>query len=191
MRPERRPRGADLTPEQRARIEAIRAENRTPDARAREAAIREEYAGRPDLDELVRQGKADAERVTTMGALGALLKATAAVRRARLAKGLSLTEVSRRSGLPLATLSRLEAGKNPRPTFETFARYAAGVGLDVDISVREREESQRPPSSREDEVLAVRAADLDRLLSMIHGQVDAIRSASLPALSPGPAVSES
>ena len=178
MRPERRPRGADLTPEQRARIETIRAENRTPEARARQAATREEYADRPGLDELVRQGKADPERVTTMGALGALLKATAAVRRARQAKGLSLTEVSRRSGLPLATLSRLEAGKNPRPTFETIARYAAGVGLDVDISVRERGESQRPPSSGEDEVLAVRAADLDRLLSMIHGQVDAIRAGS-------------
>jgi transcriptional regulator with XRE-family HTH domain len=173
-----------LTPEQRARIEAIRAENRMPEARARQAAIREEYADKPGLDELVRQGKADAERVTTMGALGALLKATADVRRARQTKGLSLTEVSRRSGLPLATLSRLESGKNPRPTFETLARYAAGVGLYVDVSVRERGEKQREPSGREDEVLAVRAADLDRLVSMIHGQVDAIRAASHAAPSP-------
>jgi transcriptional regulator with XRE-family HTH domain len=184
MRPERTPRGTDLTPEQRARIEAIRAESRTPEARARQAAIREEYADRPGLDELVRRGQADPERVTTMGALGALVKATADVRRARQAKGLSLTEVSRRSGLPLATLSRLESGKNPRPTFETLARYAAGVGLDLAISVRERGESPRQPSGPEDEVLAVRAADLDRLLSVIHGEVDAIRAAAHAGHSP-------
>jgi hypothetical protein len=38
-----------LSPEQRARIEAIRAKDRTPDARAREAAIRAEYADKPAL----------------------------------------------------------------------------------------------------------------------------------------------
>ena len=83
MGTERRPRGSDLTPEQRTRIEAIRAANRTPEARAREAAIREEYTDKPGRDELVRRGEIDPERTTTMAALGALLKATAAVRRVR------------------------------------------------------------------------------------------------------------
>ncbi len=178
MGAERKPRGSDLTPEQRARIEAVRAANWTPEARARQAAIREEYADKPGLDELIRRGKVDPERITTMGAIGALLKATAAVRRAREAKGLSLTEVSRRSGLPLPALSRLESGKNPRPTFETLARYAAGVGLELDVVVRERAQTDRRPSPSGDEVLAVRAADLDRLLAMIHGQIDALRASS-------------
>jgi transcriptional regulator with XRE-family HTH domain len=171
-------RGSDLTPEQRARIEAIRAANRTPEARARQAAIREEYADKPGLDELIRREEVDPERITTMGALGALLKAMAAVRRAREAQGISLTEVSRRSGLPLPALSRLESGKNPRPTFETLARYAAGVGLDIDIVVRRREERDRSPSTAPDEILAVRSADLDRLLSTLHGQIDTLRASS-------------
>jgi transcriptional regulator with XRE-family HTH domain len=183
MDAERKPRGSNLTPEQRARVEAIRAASRTPEARARQAAIREEYVDRPGLDTLIRGGKVDPGRITTMGALGALLKATAEVRRAREAKGLSLTEVSRRSGLPLPALSRLESGKNPRPTFETLARYAAGVGLEIDIVVRERAEGERRPPATEDEVLAVRAADLDRLLAMIHGQIDALRAASHKAAS--------
>ena len=72
-----------MTPEQRGRIEAIRAANRNPEARARQAAIRAEYADKPSLDELIRQEKIDPERITTMGAIGALLKATAAVRGAR------------------------------------------------------------------------------------------------------------
>jgi transcriptional regulator with XRE-family HTH domain len=178
MGAERQPRGSDLTPEQRARIEAIRAASRTPEARARQAAIREEYADKPGLGDLIRAGKVDPERIMTMGGLGALLKATAAVRRAREAKGLSLTEVSRRSGLPLPALSRLESGKNPRPTFETLARYAAGVGLEVDVVVRERVESGGRSADAGDEVLAVRAADLDRLLSVIHGQIDALRASA-------------
>jgi transcriptional regulator with XRE-family HTH domain len=171
-------RGSDLTPEQQERIEAIRAANRTPEARAHQAAIRAEYADKPGLDELIRREEVDPERITTMGALGALLKATAAVRRAREAQGISLTEVSRRSGLPLPALSRLESGKNPRPTFETLARYAAGVGLEVDVVVRQRDGRGRSPTAAEDEVLAVRSADLDRLLATIHGQIDALRASS-------------
>lgn len=178
MGAEGKPRGSDLTPEQRARIHAIRAANRTPEARAREAAIREQYADRPGLDELIRRGEVVPERITTMGAVGALLKATAAVRRAREAKGLSLTEVSRRSGLPLPALSRLESGKNPRPTFETLARYAAGVGLEVEVVVRDGASGERRSAAGGDEVLAVRAADLDQLLAMIHGRIDALRASS-------------
>jgi transcriptional regulator with XRE-family HTH domain len=178
MGAERTARGSDLTPEQKARIEAIRAANRTPEARARQAAIREQYADKPGLDELIRRGEVDPERITTMGAMGALLKATAAVRRAREARGLSLTEVARRSGLPLPTLSRLESGKNPRPTFETLARYAAGVGLEVDVVVRERVVTDRRPDTQADEILAIRAGDLDQLLSMIHGRIEALRASS-------------
>jgi transcriptional regulator with XRE-family HTH domain len=172
-------RGSDLSSEQKARIEAIRTANKTPEARARQAAIRAEYAKKPGLDELIRLGSVDPDRITKMGAVGAVLKATAAVRRAREAKGLSLAEVSRRSGLPLPTLSRLEAGKNLRPTFETLARYAAGVGLDLNIVVGERAAPARSPSSAEDEILTVRSEVIDRLLITIHREIDALRASSL------------
>lgn len=174
-----KPRGSDLTPEQRARIETIRAANRTPEARARQAAIREEYVERPSLDELVRRKEVAPDRITTMGAMGTLLKATATVRKARETKGLSMTEVSRRSGLPLPTLSRLESGKNAHPTFETLARYAVGVGLELEVVVRARvQDGERRPVAEGDEVLAVRSADLDQLLAMIHGRIDALRASS-------------
>jgi transcriptional regulator with XRE-family HTH domain len=178
MRAEGKARSLELTPEQQERIEAIRAAHRTPEARARQAAIREEYADRPGLDELIRRGEVDPDRITTMGAVGALLKAAVAVRKARDAKGLSLTEVSRRSGLPLPTLSRLESGKNPRPTFETLSRYAAGVGLELEVVVRDSAKSERPTTAERDEVLTVRAADLDQLLAMIHRRIDALRASS-------------
>ncbi len=89
--------------------------------------------------------------------------------------------MARRSGLPLPALSRLESGKNPRPTFETVACYAAGVGLEVDVVVRERGEHERTSSTEENEVLAVRSSDLDRLLATIHGQIDALRASALGA----------
>jgi transcriptional regulator with XRE-family HTH domain len=178
MEAERKTRGSDLTPEQRARIEAIRAANRTPEARARQEAIREEYAAKPGLDELICRGEISPERITTMGAMGALLKATADVRNSREAQGLSLTEVARRSGLPLPALSRLESGKNPRPTFETLARYAAGVGLEVDVIVRERAPAHRRPTAQGDEMLVIRAADLDQVLAKIHGQIEALRDSA-------------
>jgi transcriptional regulator with XRE-family HTH domain len=178
-------RGADLTPEQRARIEAIRAASRTPEARASQAAIREAYAEKPSLGELIRRGEVAPDRITTMGAIATLLKATAAIRKSREAKNLSLTDVSRRSGLPLPTLSRLESGKNPRPTFETLSRYAMGVGLELEIVVRDQVPGcEERPADQEDEVLAVRAADLDQLLAMIHGRIDALRVSSQELAAP-------
>ena len=184
MGAEGKARGSDLTPEQWARIEAIRAANRTPEARARQEAIREEYTDKPGLDELIRRGEVDPERITTMGAMGALLKATADVHKTPgEAKELSLTEVARRSGLPLPALSRLESGKNPRPTFETLARYAAGVGLEVDIVVREPSAADRRPTAERDEMLVIRAADLDQVLAMIHGHIEALRDAAHGAAS--------
>ena len=50
---------------------------------------------------------------------------------------LSLSEVSRRSGIDLASPSRLEGGKNPNPTFETLSRYAEALGLRIDLSLTE------------------------------------------------------
>src|SRR4051812_2726087 len=124
----RKPRGADLTPEQKAKIEDIRRAPRTPEARARHKAIREQFEDKPGLGDLLRRGEVDRDQITTMGAIGELHRAMAAVHRMRQAKGLKMTEVARRAEMSPAALSRLEGGKNIRPTFETLARYAAAVG---------------------------------------------------------------
>ncbi len=52
--------------------------------------------------------------------------------------GSAWSEISRRSGIDLASLSRLEAGKNPNPTFETLSRYAHALGLRLDLSLAQR-----------------------------------------------------
>jgi transcriptional regulator with XRE-family HTH domain len=179
MRDRSRSRGSDLTPEQREKIQGIRQQARTAEAREREVKVRAHYANRPDLAELIRRGEADPARITTMGALAALHKALATVRRAREAKGLTLSDVARRAKMPLPSLSRLESGKNPNFTFETLARYAAAVGLDLEIQLHDREastpelgQSTTSVSSAEDlaEVVDSLAIDVQRLSAIVKGQ---------------------
>jgi len=50
------------------------------------------------------------------------------LREAREAAGLTLAEVSARSGLAVESLSRLETGALTNPTWKTLATYAAAVG---------------------------------------------------------------
>jgi transcriptional regulator with XRE-family HTH domain len=132
----RKDRRADLTPEQQAKIEAIRKASRTPEARDRHAAIRARYRDKPGLKELIERGEVAPDRITTQGAVIGLHKALAKLMQIRKAKGLSLTEVAKGSGLAAPALSRLESGRQATFTFETLARYAAGVGMDLEITVQ-------------------------------------------------------
>jgi transcriptional regulator with XRE-family HTH domain len=107
--------------------------------------------------------------------LAALHKALAAVRRARVAKGLSLSDVARRAKMPLPSLSRLENGKNPNFTFETLARYTAAVGLDLDIAVRDRAASPaKVGDPRVVNASAEELADVVNALSMDVQRLSAI-----------------
>jgi hypothetical protein len=102
--------------------------------RARHRAIRERFGGEPKLKELVTSGEIDVEtydRAVQLQQAGptALDPATlteigGALRQARERAGLSLAEVSLRSGIDSPALSRLENGLNPNPTLATLARYA-------------------------------------------------------------------
>jgi DNA-binding XRE family transcriptional regulator len=65
------------------------------------------------------------------------------LRRARKDAGLTLAEVAARTGLRTETLSRLETGAVPNPTFSTLAAYAAAVGRKVTITAE--------PLTKEDE----------------------------------------
>ena len=51
------------------------------------------------------------------------------LREAREAAGVTLTEISTRSGLAVETLSRLETGALTNPTWKTLGVYAAALGL--------------------------------------------------------------
>ena len=93
-----------LTPEEAAKYKAIREQvtDELPDLIARH---HEREAIRDHLHELLQQLKA-----------------------AREEKGLSLADVTERTGMDRSALSKLETGQRPNPTLETLVRYAEAVG---------------------------------------------------------------
>jgi transcriptional regulator with XRE-family HTH domain len=115
------------------------ARQRTPAEKSEIGAIRYHFEDRPGREELIARGDIDPMRTTTMAGHFALFRAFAALRRERERKGLSLAEVVQKSGLDPEALGRLESGKDQNPTFEAIARYAAALGLQVDLGFRDRE----------------------------------------------------
>jgi ribosome-binding protein aMBF1 (putative translation factor) len=113
---------ADLTPEQRAAVEAIRAKNRTPERRAADARARQ----------LVR------EEFPPLAAGEDLMEVLAALRLERERLGLSLTDLAERTRLDRATISKLETGKIPNPTVATLRAYASALGKRLAWSLEER-----------------------------------------------------
>jgi DNA-binding phage protein len=107
-----------LTPEQQAAAKAIRERSR------RERPGPDELIDRGELDELVPQDQFMEMRVLA-----------AELRRQRTALGLSLTDVSERTGMTRAALSRLENGWNANPTVDTLFRYAAALGAHLSFTV--------------------------------------------------------
>ena len=107
----RRISNADLTPEQRAAVDARRAERRTArykaDVARDLAAYRQEYP--PVVDRT-------------------LLEALSGLRRERQRLGLSLTDLAARTGIDRATISKLETGKIVNPTVGTLRAYASALG---------------------------------------------------------------
>lgn len=127
----------DLPPEKRAKAEAALARARTPEAKAEEQAIRATYADRPSVQKMVERGDLDPESVTAGNVRYALLRAVAALRTAREARGMSLADVSQRSGLDRAALSRLENEHNINPKLETLGRYAGALGLEISVTIND------------------------------------------------------
>lgn len=50
------------------------------------------------------------------------------LKEARQAAGLTLDDIASRTGMAVESLSRLETGANPNPTWKTLGLYAAAVG---------------------------------------------------------------
>jgi hypothetical protein len=85
-----------------------------------------------DVEDLIAQG--DYEGPYRQGNIMALLSAIAELERRRDQQGLSLTDVSERSGLDRALLSRLENGRILNPTISTLWRYAEAIGSQVTLA---------------------------------------------------------
>jgi DNA-binding XRE family transcriptional regulator len=104
-------RGRRLTPEEAAKYKAVREQvaKELPDLVVRH---QERMAALDQVDELVLQLKA-----------------------AREEKGLSLADLTERTGMDRSALSKLETGRRPNPTVETLVRYAEAVGKRLVVSL--------------------------------------------------------
>jgi transcriptional regulator with XRE-family HTH domain len=105
----------NLTEEQRAAVERIRARHRTPEYRSEEQTERE----------LARRDFPPATPDPELAAMLAGLKAE------RERRGVSLTEMHERTGLDRATISKVENGHVPNPTWATSRAYTRALGLKI------------------------------------------------------------
>jgi len=104
-----------LPPEARAAAEA---------AIARSEACRATPEGQAEQEEVIRKVR---EEFAPLAIDPELAKALSALRAERERQGLSLSDVSERSGIDRATLSKLETGKVPNPTVSTLRAVARAV----------------------------------------------------------------
>lgn len=108
--------------------------DRSPEERARIQAIRERFQGeRPTHDELIASG--EYEGPIPADALVSYFAAMAKLKSERQRQGLTLSDVSDRSGLDVGLLSRLENGKVVNPTLATLWRYADALGRTVTLDI--------------------------------------------------------
>jgi DNA-binding XRE family transcriptional regulator len=91
--------------------------------------VREQVEG--ELPELVSRHHA---RLSALDELDGLLRELKAAREAR---GLTLADVTRLTGMDRSALSKLENGQRPNPTVETLVRYAEAVGKRVIVSLED------------------------------------------------------
>jgi DNA-binding XRE family transcriptional regulator len=72
------------------------------------------------------------ERVAALDQVEELLKQ---LKVAREQQGLSLADVTERTGMDRSALSKLETGQRPNPTVDTLVRYAEAVGKRLVVSL--------------------------------------------------------
>ncbi|MDY0168843.1 MAG: helix-turn-helix transcriptional regulator [Thermoguttaceae bacterium] len=108
---------------------------RTAAERRRLEEIRERFQReRPGLNSLLATG--DADEAVAHGEYLDLRIMLAALKKHREAMGLSLSDVSDRSGMDRSAVSRLENGVYVNPTVDTLYRYAEAIGTQIAFSVR-------------------------------------------------------
>jgi DNA-binding XRE family transcriptional regulator len=109
---------------------------RSPEDKARIIAVRERFQReRPTPEQLVDSG--EYEPPIPLGQYLEFQQAILALRKERERAGLSLADVSERSGIDRAAISRLENGRQPNPTLDTLCRYAAAIGKQVVWSLKD------------------------------------------------------
>jgi len=88
---------------------------------------------RPGLADLLASGKYS--EPVSQGEYWELRQTMLRLKALRESAGLSLAEMSTRTGVNRGALSRLENGVYPNPTINTLARYAAALGKRIVVTV--------------------------------------------------------
>ena len=99
----------------------------TPEEAAKYTTIRGQVAA--ELPDLIARHH---ERLATLDQLQELL---VQLKAAREAKGLSLSDLTKLTGMDRSALSKLETGQRANPTVATLVRYAEAVGKRLVVSL--------------------------------------------------------
>jgi DNA-binding XRE family transcriptional regulator len=110
----------------------IRQRRLTPEEAAKYKVVREQVA--EELPDLIARHH---ERMAVLDQLPELLQQLKA---AREAKGLSLADLTKVTGMDRSALSKLETGQRPNPTLETLVRYAEAVGKRLVMTLADAQE---------------------------------------------------
>lgn len=101
---------------------------------AQEKATRERFQReRPTPEQLTASG--EYHESMRMGDYLELMQLAAALKVEREKAGLSLADLSDRTGLDRAAISRLENGVKDNPTIATLGRYARALGLRIVVTL--------------------------------------------------------
>src|SRR5712691_2485100 len=114
-----------------------RKSDRTPEQQAGEKEVREMFQDwKPGPEELLASGAWQGPIIVE--GQQEFWKAIRRVRSLRESQGLTLKDVSERCGIDVATLSKLENGKQANPTLFTILLYVGAVGKRLHFSVNAR-----------------------------------------------------
>ena len=104
--------------------------------KARIRALRDRFQReRPTPQQLIASG--EYSEPIPIGQFLEIQRALQELKRQRENARLSLADVSKRSGIDRAAISRLENGLQPNPKLDTLCRYAAAIGKQIVWSFRE------------------------------------------------------
>ena len=92
-----------------------------------------------NLDDMIEAGLVGKSQVTIQSAYDVVLGLMKTLKDRRESLGLSLTDVSERSGLTRQVISKLENGHVTNPTVSTLARYAMALESEVTLGLRDIE----------------------------------------------------
>src|SRR5262249_38492304 len=109
----------------------------SPDALA--AARRKARDGRHQIDAAAKTGKLfTAQELADAAPFYFVLREyVRQLKEAREAAGITLADLSARTGMAVESLSRLETGASTNPTWKTLGLYAAAVGVRPNLTTEE------------------------------------------------------